>query len=365
MKRWQRWVVVVLGVLLLGSVPPVLAALPAAESDESAAALLDRVRASGNAAFTGYAEAVGGLQLPVTDDFTDLVDLFGERTRLRAFWATRDDWRVDELTASGETGVYHRGGASVVWDYERSLAVLASDPVVRLPRGADLLPSALGQRLLSEAIDEEVSRLPARRVAGRDALGLRLVPSDARTTIARVDAWIDADSGLPLQVEVYGDGASVPAIRTRFLSLTLGTPDPADTGFDTPPGVRLDFTDVIDVAEAANQFAPAVTPPTLAGFERRTGLMTIGSLGQYGRGVTVLTAAPVWDRLSRPLRDQLEGTPGAVVTPGGVYVSAGPIGVFLTPGSRYRSSWLIAGTVDQATLEAAALEVRRIAVPDA
>lgn len=364
MKGWQRWLVVALGVLLLGSMPPVLAALPATESDASAAELLSAVRESDAVAFSGYAEAVGGLVLPVTEDFTDLVDLFGERARLRAWWAGPDDWRVDQLTATGETGVFHRAGASVLWDYEDSSATLAADAVVRLPRAADLLPSALGQRLLSEAVDEEVSRLPAERIAGRDALGLRLVPSDERTTIERVDVWVDPTTGVPLKVEVYGAGASIPAVRSRFLEFTPGVPDPEATGFITPPGVGLAFAEVIDVAEAANQFAPAVTPDELAGLTRRSGQISIGSLGQYGRGVTLLTAAPVWDRLSRPLRDQLEGTPGAVVDENGVYVSAGPIGVLLTPGSRERSSWLIAGTVDAAALAAAAAEVRQIPVPD-
>lgn len=364
MRRWQRWLVVAVGVLLLGSIPPSLAALPATDSDITAAELLARVQASEEVAYYGYAEAVGGLVLPVTQDFTDLVDLFGQRSRLRAWWSGPDDWRVDQLTATGETGIFHRAGASVLWNYENSSATLAADAEVRLPRAADLLPSALGQRLLSEALADEVSRLPARRIAGRDALGLRLVPADERTTIDRVDVWIDPGSGLPVRVEVYGAGTSTPAIRSRFLELTVGEPAPGVTAFDTPPGTQLGFTDVVDVAAAANQFAPAATPPELAGLSRRPAQVAIGSLGQYGRGVTVLAAAPVWDQLSRPLRDQLSATPGAVTDENGVYVSAGPIGVLLTPGSRVRSSWLIAGTVDAATLAAAAAELRRIPVPD-
>lgn len=357
----RRWLLVALGVLLLGSVPPVLAALPVSDSDVSAAALLAQVRGSDDIAFTGYAEAVGGLALPVTEDFTDLVDLFGERARLRVWWAGPQDWRVDQITAAGETGIYQRAGASVRWDYEAATASLAADPVVRLPRSADLLPSTLGQRLLSEAVDDEVSRLPAERIAGRDAPGLRLVPSDERTTIERVDVWVDPDSGLPLRVEVYGGGSPTPAVRSRFLELTLGPPNPADTGFIAPPGVEFGFREVVDVAEAVNnQFPPDVTPEALAGLGRRSGLEFTGSLGQYGRGVTLLTATPIDDRISRPLRDQLEGTPGAVIDDNGVYVSAGPIGVLLTPGSREFFSWLIAGTVDPETLAAAAAEVRQI-----
>lgn len=364
MRAWQRWVVVAVGVALLGSIPPTLAALPADEPTGTTAELLALVRDSGDVAYSGYAEAVGGLLLPVTEDFTDLVDLFGERSRLRAWWNGPEDWRVDQLTATGETGLFHRADATVEWNYEDSAATLATDPEVRLPRAADLLPAALGRRLLSEANDDEVTALPARRLVGRDAAGLRLVPADERTTIDRVDVWVDLETGLPIQVELYGADAAIPAISTRFLDLDISAPGSLVTSFVTPPGASLTYAEVIDVAQAADQFAPAVTPTELAGLSRRPALATLGSLGQYGRGVTLLTAAPVWDRLSRPLRDQLEATPGAVIDENGVYLSAGPIGLLLTPGSRERSSWLIAGTVDAATLAAAAAQVRLIPVAD-
>ncbi len=57
----------------------------------------------------------------------------------------------------------------------------------------------------TERSSDELSRLPARRVAGRSAAGLRLVPADPASTIARVDVWADEASGLPLRVEVYGE----------------------------------------------------------------------------------------------------------------------------------------------------------------
>lgn len=360
MTAVRRWLIVGLGLALLLALPSVLGALPAADSEVSAAELLDRVRDSGEVHFSGYAESVGGLALPVTQDFTDLVDLFGERSRLRVWWRGTQDWRVDTLAATGETDLFHRADATVMWEYEEDRATLTSDPDIRLPRTADLLPTELGRRLLSEATAEEVTRLPAIRVAGRDAPGLRLRPADARTTVDSVDVWVDPGSGLPLRVQVYGAGSGTAALTSTFLELTVAKPSASDTSFGTPPSAEFRFEEVLDVAAAADRFAPAVTPDRLAGLDRREDDTTAGAVGAYGRGVTLLVAAPIWDQISRPLRDQLEGTPGARVDDRGVYVSVGPLGLLLTPGSREQGSWLVAGTVDSQTLSAAAAELMQI-----
>lgn len=363
MRAGQRWLVVGLGLGLLLSLPSVLGALPAADSDVSASELLDQVRESGKISFSGYAESVGGLQLPVTQDFTDLVDLFGERSRMRVWWRGTDDWRVDTLSATGETDLFHRNEVTVMWEYEDDRATLTSDPDIRLPRTADLLPTELGRRLLNEATEREVTRIAPIRVAGRDAPGLRLQPADPRTTVDRVDVWVDPSTGLPLRVQVYGD-SDTAALTTTFLELTVAEPSEADTTFTTPLGAEFRFEEVLDVAAAADRFAPAVAPDVLAGLARREGDVTGGAVGAYGRGVTLLVATPMWDDISRPLRDQLEGTPGARVDDDGVYVSVGPLGLLLTPGSRVQRSWLVAGTVDSQTLTDAAAELVRIPVAD-
>lgn len=363
MTAVRRWLVVGLGLAVLLALPSVLGALPAAQSELSAAELLERVQESGDVSYSGYAEAVGGLQLPVTQDFTDLVDLFGDRSRLRVWWRTAEDWRVDTLSATGETDLFHRGGDTLMWEYEDDRATLTREPDIRLPRNADLLPTELGRRLLSEATAEEVTRIPAIRVAGRDAPGLRLRPTDRRTTVDRVEVWVDPQSGLPLRVQVYGAGSDTAALTATFLELTVAEPSEADTSFIAPPGSEFRFEDVVDVAAAANEFAPAVAPNRLAGLDRRDDLRQ-GAVGAYGRGVTLLVAAPIWDDISRPLRDQLEGTPGAQIDDSGVYVSVGPLGLLLTPGSRSQRSWLVAGTVDRQTLAEAASELVQIPVED-
>ena len=60
--------------------------------------------------------------------------------------------------------------------------------------------------------------------AGHAAAGLRLVPENARSTIARVDIWADQSSGLPLAVKVYAAPAgAVPVLSTELVALTAET----------------------------------------------------------------------------------------------------------------------------------------------
>ncbi len=351
----RRWLLVALGVLLVVGAPVALRALPASDADVDAATLLARVRDAAPAAYAGYVESEGTLQLPVTDSFTDVGALFGERTRIRVWWRSADDWRVDKLLTAGETDLVHQAGRTTEWSYERARATVYTDPDIRLPRTADLLPPTLAHRLLADVDPTELSRLDARRVAGRDALGLRLAPGAARSSIEHVDLWADADTGIPLRVEVYGAG-STPALTTAFREFSPTRPDRAQTSFQLPPGADLRLDDVLDIADAANQFADVVPPAEVAGLARSSA--SRGAVGVYGTGVTQIIAVPLWDRAAVPLREQLGTTPGSRLVADGTYVAVGPLGVLLTdlPGG---AGWLVAGTVTEQTLSQAAVRLDR------
>jgi hypothetical protein len=222
--RARRWAVVVALVAVLLSLPALLGALPADDADVSAPDLRAAVLASGGVAFSGYAVSAGGLTLPVSDQLPAVADLLSDRTTMRVWWRGPDEHRVDVVSAAGETGVHTDAGGTWTWEYESATARRSDPAPLALPAPPDLVPAALGRRLLSEAADPELSRLGARRVAGRDALGLRLVPAAPAASVASVDVWADAGTGLPLAVEVRADGAPVPALDTRFLDLDLAAP---------------------------------------------------------------------------------------------------------------------------------------------
>lgn len=342
---------VAVAVLLVVAAPLVWSALPADDEDVSAVELVERVEASADRGYSGYVETRGTLQLPSADRFTDVGALFGEETRMRVWWRGAEAWRVDKLLVSGETDLIRQDDATAEWSYESAEANFSADPEIRLPRTSDVLPPELGARVLRDADPESVTRLPARRVAGRSALGLQVVPASAQSSIDRAELWADAETGIPLLVEIYVADETGPVFTTSFGDFDADRPSEDDVSFRTPPGVERSFDDVLDIADAANQYAPLRPPPTVGGLESTD--VSDGAVGVYGEGLAQLIAIPLRDREADPLREQLRRTIGVVPVRNGTSVAIGPLGVLLT-GEDDEGGWLVAGTVTVPTLVAAA-----------
>lgn len=352
-----------LGVALLVAAPSVIDRLPIEESDVGAAELLARVQSGAATPYSGYAQAVGGITLPVTDGLGGLPDLLGDTTSLRTWFRSPDSWRVDNVRLGGERDVYRTPAQLWRWDYEQNTAVETPvpEPSLRLPREADLLPPALGQRLLSEATADEVTRLPARRIAGRDAPGLQLVPNEPQSTVTEINVWVDADTGVPLQVDVLGAGTARPIVSTAFLDFSGTIPDADIVRFGPPPGAEVRQEGGTDIASLADGVDTGGLPATLSGLDRqsRDGQ---GSVGIYGRGVTELVAAPLPRRGGRRLVDQLRAAPGAVVTGDSVALSIGPLNALLTEPDGGGRRYLLSGTVTAQTLTTAAQQLGGAAI---
>jgi outer membrane lipoprotein-sorting protein len=358
-----RWAAVLGVVAVLVALPSLVAALPASDAGTSAPDLRRAAVASADVAFTGYAQSAGGLSLPVGDQLTAVANLLSDRTTMRAWYRGPADWRVDVVSPTGETGVHADAGGTWTWNYETATATRTAPSPLALPTASDLLPSALGRRLLSEAADDELSRLGAERVAGRDALGLRLVPADQASSVARVDVWVDADSGVPLRVQVFGKDAAgagaEAALDTAFLDLELTTPSAEVTAFDVPPGAHVRKGEDAGLVQAASRAGRdgdrIVLPAGLTGLARRTIDGAPRGVGVYGRGITLLAVSAVPRRVASGLHDALVTAPGAVVDDLGVRISAGPLGLMLVDGPEGRM--LLAGTVSLDALAAAATEL--------
>ena len=354
MRPVHRWALVAATCALVIGVPYAVRARPVADPGVGAADLVGRVRAASGTAYSGTVDVEGRLGLPIADHFTDLADLFGGESRLRVWWRGDDDWRVDRLLATGEVDLFHHANRTVSWDYERQEARTDVDPRVRLPRDSDLLPPQIATRALDGAPASAVTRLPARRVAGVAAAGLRVSMTDPRSSIDHVDLWVDPDTGLTLSVEVYGTTPH-PVLSAEFTTLTLATPDPETTRFRPVPGVHPIYDSVLDIADAADQFAPVRPPAEVAGFARSSGAS--GAAGIYGTGLTRLLALPLPDHEAADLAGQLKVS-GATKVDGRELLRVGPLGVTLTSTNLHDGTrWLLAGSVTDDTLARAAEDV--------
>src|ERR1700712_4697445 len=143
MTSVRRWLAVLAGTAVLAALPGVVSAVPARTSDLSAAELLGQINSSAGRPYSGYAEATGGLALPVTSRFGSIADLFGGRTQLRVWYRSASDWRVDAVSFAGESDVHHDQSGDWTWNYESNSVDRTGSPVappVRLPTAGDLLP---------------------------------------------------------------------------------------------------------------------------------------------------------------------------------------------------------------------------------
>ncbi len=202
---------------------------------------------------------------------------------MRAWWQDADHWRVDQLLLTGETDLVHEGETTLRWDYEHLDATLSRDPDIRLPRTADLVPPVLAERLL-RGVDrrrrDAGSRpggWPASSAPGlRVVAGLRPVEHRPRRPVARP------------RTPAYRSGSRcTPTARHRRPSPASSGTSPSDRPADARrrlrarrPGVDVEFDDVLDIADAANQYAPVRPPDTVAGLPKAAS--SDRAVGVYG-----------------------------------------------------------------------------------
>jgi hypothetical protein len=315
------------GVLLLCALPAVIDAWPVPASSLSAAALRARILRSADVPYQGYTESNVGLDLPSLPDLGDVSSLLDGITNQYAWYRSPAHWRADIITATSEADTYQTSQGTYQWYYSGNLLthIVGAQPV-RLPQAADLLPPALALRLLGFASSAaRISRLPSQRVAGMDAAGLRLVPDDPDTTVSAVDIWADPASGLPVEVDIIGQGSSKPILVTRFLELSESRPSLAVVTPDPAPGVSVTTTRLPDISGVLNRFGPSL-PGQIAGMNRVPAPSGLQDVAAYGSGFSRFAVLPLPNRVGQSALNAAEDA-GA----GGISLSGGTGALIETP----------------------------------
>lgn len=164
-------------------------------------------------------------------------------------------------------------------------------------------------------------------VAGRDAYVFTLTPLAADSLVGSVRFAIDAETRLPLRVEVLPRDGGDAAIAAGFTTVSFEPIDPAMFAFDPPPGAT--------VSEASDLTRGSASSAT--GSEGVPSSVTDARV--FGECAGVIVAV----QLDRPLPAEV-----AQLLP-----FAGPLGsaIVLDRGER---TWVLAGPVDVSALEARA-----------
>jgi hypothetical protein len=354
-RRWLLVAAGAAGLVAAGAVP-----WPAGAVEVDPAELRRRILGA-VPPHVGYAESTGRLGLPQIPQLGSAIALFTSTTRIRAFVAGADRWRVAELTPAGERDTYHLDGAEYVWDFggDQVTRVVGQAPL-RLPGAADLLPPAMARRLLSPDAGP-VTSLPARRVAGRTAAGLRLTPSDPASTIGSVDVWADPVTALPLRVEVAPRGGP-PLLTSELLDVVDRAPDASELTPVIPPGAASVATSAADVSGAFRQLDAPRAPARLAGLARapRSGTpdAQLPGAGIYGSGLARFALVPATRDLAERVVDDATAAGATVVqVPSGRAVRLATPLVSVAARTGRRSGALLIGTVVPELLDQAVREL--------
>jgi hypothetical protein len=377
----RRWLLVAAGAA--GLVAAGTIRLPPGPVDVDAEQLRARMLAPVRP-HVGYVESTGRLGLPEIPQLESSTALLSSTTRIRTFVAGPDRWRVDQVDNSGERDTYHVDGVEYLWDFGAGqlTRVVGATPL-RLPRASDLTPHDLGRRLLRLGRDHPVTTLPARRIAGRDAAGLRLTPADPDTTVGHVDIWADVSgdpaSVLLLRVEIAprtGD----PLLFTELLEVEDRMPDPADVTPTAPPGAGFVSVGAADISGALRVLDADPPPDRLAGRDRvplsgtaeavlyepgagQGGVVfepasELPGVGLYGSGLAGFALMPVNADIARQAVDGAGAAGGtALEAPVGQAVALATPLVSVVAWARRRTGVLLAGTVAPEVLATALAEL--------
>ncbi len=306
------------GTAAICALPAVVAAWPVPASALSAAQLRSRIAASADVPYQGYAESDVDLNLPNLPDLGNVTSLLNGSTDQYTWYRSPGQWRADVLSTAGEDDTYQTSQGIFTWSYTQNLItqILGTQPV-RLPRAADLLPPALGRRLLALAgRTDRFSRLASQRVGGVDAAGLRIVPASKATTIGAVDIWADPANGLPVQVELFGRGASAPLLVSRFLDLSLAKPSLSTVTPQPAPDVGYTSTELPDVSRILNEFGPPL-PGQLGPYDRVANPGGLADVAAYGTGFARFVVLPLPQRTGTAAMSAASSVGASVKVSGG------------------------------------------------
>jgi outer membrane lipoprotein-sorting protein len=175
--------------------------------------------------------------------------LLGDQTfRL---WRSSDGIRISHLARFQEQVLVANHAEAWAWDSQslRAVRLTPQDLAAAVPqalarrveRSAPSMPPSLGDPIrIARTVLEGVSPYAVasvatpERVAGRDAYTLRLSPRSERTLVGAVDVAIDAETRLPLRLQVVPRNALDPSIEVGFSAIDYGSVDPSIFTFDPP-----------------------------------------------------------------------------------------------------------------------------------
>ena len=163
-------------------------------------------------------------------------------------WVGDAGLRVESQGSGGDQVVVVNKASRTAWVYDyaqnsvKKVVTTGSAPAGTAspaPSATMLTPEMIGlylQRLSSQATVEVAGQT---KVAGRDTYQLRFTPTAKDTALGYVQAAVDGQTMLPLQLEVYAKGGTTPVIKLGFTSVSYDAIAASTFTFTPPAGAKV------------------------------------------------------------------------------------------------------------------------------
>ncbi len=169
--------------------------------------------------------------------------LAGSHT-IRVWYGGPTQQRLAILAPIAERDIIHNG--KDFWTYTSTTNQVTHSTV---PSGAETPSAGQGSEVTPQHAAQEALRAVnpstqvtvdrTARVAGRPAYQLDLHPRDSRSLIGSVRIAIDADTSIPLRVQVFAAGATTPALQVGFTDISFSAPSSSVFDFAKPSGATM------------------------------------------------------------------------------------------------------------------------------
>lgn len=219
--------------------------LPSVPPDEL---LASAIRAAGSATpLSGTVTTHVDLGLPqLPGGMGDAADPVGVLLADQTFrvWRSPDGIRVAQILPFAERDVVMNATDAWLWDSQRFAAWHMTTPSkgggeehgVRSPGDLEALIATALREIRPYA---DVSIGEPTVVAGHNAYTIVLEPTSTETLVGRIELAIDAETRLPLRIQVEPSGSTEDVLQAGFTSLDLGPVDPAMFSFVPPEGATV------------------------------------------------------------------------------------------------------------------------------
>lgn len=282
-KRWVPLAVAAPAVLIAAAVAvPLSAGAAPTLPEKSAADILASIAGSTNAVYSGAVRQTSSLGLPEIpstgsggsgdDGLSDTLELLTGSHDLRVFVGGPERSRVQVLDTFAERNVIRDGDD--VWTYDSKsneathVSLAAQEGSGSPDAGTPPTPVDVANRLLA-AVDRtsDVAVDDNARVAGRSAYRVTITPRTDATLVGSATVSVDAQTGLPLSVEIDARGQNDPAFEVAFTSIDFSAPDAGLFTFSPPAGATVDEIDPSKHRDGGSSPSdhPELTAPTTTG----------------------------------------------------------------------------------------------------